>query len=104
MKKDFSISKIHYQDYKLCEGEVEIILRALEIYAYNLSYVFVREENEYEKLRDDTVRLVYEQLVSKLSTVKNNSKDIFDEIYLNNYKKQKKYTFKKKKLYLLKNS
>lgn len=56
---------INFIDFRLLECQVDIVLRALELYTYNLHFTFCREEN-YEIL-NSLIYYTYESIMSKYS-------------------------------------
>lgn len=62
----FDTNNIHSVVLNLLDGQVEIILRALELYAYNLDYM-LNGHNASEELRQEKKALLkytYEQVLS----------------------------------------
>ena len=82
---------LNYIDFHLLEGQVDIILKALELYAYNLHFTFSREE-DYELLNS----LIYYAYNSILERYSNNSYRIGYDVSKNC---RLEIEHKKKKLY-----
>lgn len=62
----FDINNIHSVELNLLDGQVEIILRALELYGYNLKYMLnsndSSEEQKQEKI--SMLKYTYEQVLA----------------------------------------
>ncbi len=62
----FDTDDIHSVEFNLLDGQVEIILRALELYGYNLEFMLnssdSSDENKQEKLA--MLKYTYEQILS----------------------------------------
>ena len=78
--KKFDINNIHSVTLNLLDGQVELILRALELYGYNLEYMLngsnTSDEEKQEKIA--MLKYTYEQiLASQAEQVqsKNNNHD-----------------------------
>lgn len=89
-----NINKI---DFSLLECQADIVLRALELYAYNLHYCFTRTE-EYEHINT----MLYHTYESLLATYSNNryriGYDVLEncELQSNRIKKYNYYKSRKK--------
>lgn len=63
---NFDINNIHSVELNLLDGQVEIILRALELYGYNLEFMLnssdSSDENKQEKLA--MLKYTYEQILA----------------------------------------
>lgn len=62
----FDTNNIHSVELNLLDGQVEIILRALELYAYNLDYM-LNSKDSSDMLRQEKVALLkytYEQVLA----------------------------------------
>ena len=62
----FDVNNIHSVELNLLDGQVEIILRALELYGYNLEYMLngteATDEMKQEKIA--MLKYTYEQVLS----------------------------------------
>ena len=78
-KVKFDTSNIHSVELNLLDGQVEIILRALELYAYNLDYM-LNSNDSYDEISQEKTALLkytYEQvLASQAEQVENKSNNI----------------------------
>ena len=65
-EKKFDTSNIHSVELNLLEGQVELILRALELYGYNLEYMLngsdATDELKQEKIA--MLKYTYEQVLA----------------------------------------
>lgn len=76
----FNVKNIHSVELNLLDGQVELILRALELYGYNLEYMLNGENvsNEEEKGRRAMLKYTYEQILASQAEqvqTKNNNLD-----------------------------
>ena len=63
---NFDTSNIHSVELNLLDGQVELILRALELYGYNLDYM-LNSNDSSDNLRQEKkalLRYTYEQVLS----------------------------------------
>ena len=63
---NFDVSNIHSVELNLLDGQVEIILRALELYGYNLDYM-LNSNDSSDDTRQEKVALLkytYEQVLA----------------------------------------
>ena len=64
--KKFDINNIHSVTLNLLDGQVELILRALELYGYNLEYMLngstTSDEEKQEKIA--MLKYTYEQILA----------------------------------------
>lgn len=77
----FDTNNIHSVELNLLDGQVEIILRALELYAYNLDYMLKGKDSSDELRQEKTALLKYtyeqvlatqaEQVASKSNNIDN---------------------------------
>ena len=51
-EKKFDTNNIHSVELNLLDGQVEIILRALELYGYNLEYMLNGNDATYEQKQE----------------------------------------------------
>lgn len=79
----FDFDNIHPVDLRLLDGQVDLILRALELYVYNLDYMLNCEKSS-DKERQKKIAMVkftFEQILSaKAEQVNTKSNDGSDEI------------------------
>lgn len=64
--KKFDTNNIHSVELNLLDGQVEIILRALELYGYNLEYMLngTDASNELKQEKIAMLKYTYEQVLS----------------------------------------
>ena len=65
-EKKFDTNNIHSVELNLLDGQVEIILRALELYGYNLEYM-LNGSNATDELRQEKIAMLkytYEQVLA----------------------------------------
>lgn len=64
--KKFDINNIHPVELKLLDGQIEIILRALELYGYNLEYMLniSNASDEEKQERISMLKYTYEQILA----------------------------------------
>ena len=91
----FDTDSINFIEIKLLEGQVDLILRALELYAFNLHNTWgIETDEDLQDLRNALLFHTYEGLMSK--KVSNNYKIAYD--VTENCREELKR--KKKKMYL----
>ena len=81
-EKKFDKNKIHSVELNLLDGQVELILRALELYGYNLEYMLnsndATDEQKQEKI--SMLKYTYEQVLAsqaeQVDTKANNIDDL----------------------------
>lgn len=62
----FNIDSINYIDLRLLEGQVDLILEALELYAFNFHKVYaIDKDSDLEDLRNCLLYHTYEQILNK---------------------------------------
>ena len=81
----FQVDKINSVELNLLDGQVELILRALELYGYNLEFMLNSDESSDENKQEKLVMLkyTYEQiLASQAEQVqsKSNNKDNLSDL------------------------
>ena len=79
----FDYDKIHPVDFRLLDEQVDILLRALELYVVNLDYMLDCEKSEDEERQKKIakVKCTYEQVLSaKAEQVNAKSNNGSDEI------------------------
>lgn len=64
--KKFDANNIHSVELNLLDGQVEIILRALELYGYNLEYMLngTDASNELKQEKIAMLKYTYEQVLA----------------------------------------
>ena len=92
-EKKFDTSNIHSVELNLLDGQVELILRALELYGYNLEYMLngndATEEQKQEKI--SMLKYTYEQILAsqaeQVDTKVNNLDNLnsFGKLLSNNF-------------------
>lgn len=80
--KKFDIKNIHTVELSLLDGQVEIILRALELYGYNLDYMLngngITNEQRQEKI--SMLKYTYEQILASQAEQVNTKADNLDNL------------------------
>lgn len=90
----FNTDSINYVEFRLLEGQVDLILDALQLYAFNLHKVWSIDKNsDLEDLRNALLFHTYQEIVSKY----NNSKINYDVISSCRLERKRK----RKKIYLI---
>lgn len=99
---NFNIDNIQSVELNLLDGQVEIILRALELYAYNLDYM-LNSNDSSDDLRQEKKALLkytYEQVLAtqaeQIESKSNNTENIpeFGKILLKDGTENKKIELK----------
>lgn len=88
IKDNFNTSNIHSVEFNLLDGQVDIILRSLELYGFNLDYMLNNDDSSDEVKQEKMAMLkyTYEQILSSraeqtVSQSNNNNKlSAFGEI------------------------
>ena len=64
--KNFNINNIHSVELNLLDGQVEIILRGLELYGYNLEYMLNSNDasDEVTQEKKALLKYTYEQVLA----------------------------------------
>ena len=72
-EKKFDTNNIHSVELNLLDGQVEIILRGLELYGYNLEYMLNGSDvsNELKQEKIAMLKYTYEQVDSKANNLDN---------------------------------
>ena len=80
--KKFDIKNIHTVELSLLDGQVEIILRALELYGYNLDYMLNgnRITNEQRQEKISMLKYTYEQILASQAEQVNAKADNLDNL------------------------
>ena len=80
--KKFDIDNIHSVELHLLDGQVEIILRALELYGYNLEYILNSNDSSDELKQEKIARLkyTYEQVLSSQAEQVNSKANNLDNL------------------------
>ena len=94
----FNTDHINYVDLHLLEGQVDLILESLQLYAFNFHKVWaIDKDSELEDLRNSLIFHTYEEILSKY----NNSKvsyDVLESCRLERRRKRNKIYLKSKKI------
>ena len=99
---NFDTSNIHSVELNLLDGQVELILRALELYGYNLDYM-LNSNDSSDDLRQEKKALLkytYEQVLAtqaeQIESKSNNTDNIpeFGKILLKNGTENNEIEFK----------
>lgn len=90
----FNTENINYIDLHLLEGQVDLILESLQLYAFNLHKVWAIEKNsDLEDLRNALLFHTYNEIQSKYNNSKVNY-DVLQSCRLENRRKRQ-YQYKK---------
>ena len=80
--KNFNINNIHSVELNLLYGQVEIILRGLELYGYNLEYMLngndATDEQKQEKI--SMLKYTYEQVLASQAEQVNSKSNNLDNL------------------------
>ena len=81
-EKKFDTSNIHSVELNLLDGQVELILRALELYGYNLEYMLndndTTDEQKQEKI--SMLKYTYEQILASQDEQVNSKANNLDNL------------------------
>lgn len=81
-EKKFDTSNIHSVELNLLDGQVELILRALELYGYNLEYMLngndATDEQKQEKI--SMLKYTYEQILASQAEQVNSKANNIDNL------------------------
>ena len=78
----FDKNNIHSVELNLLDGQVDIILRALELYGYNLDYM-LNSKDSTDETREEKIallRFTYEQILATQAEQVNSKKDNIDNL------------------------
>lgn len=93
----FNTDNINFVEFKLLEGQVDLILEALQLYAFNLHRVWAIDKNsDLEDLRNSLLFHTYEEIMSKYSNSKINY-DVISSCRLERKRKRNKIYLSAKK-------
>lgn len=80
---NFDINNIHSVELNLLDGQVELILRGLELYGYNLDYM-LNSNDSNDEIKQEKIALLkytYEQILSSKAEQRDkNTSDNTDKI------------------------
>ena len=94
----FNTDNINYIDLHLLEGQVDLILESLQLYAFNLHRVWAVDKNsDLEDLRNALLFHTYEEIVSKYNNCKLNY-DVLGNCQLERKRKRNLIYIKNKKV------
>lgn len=66
----FNTDNINYIDFHLLEGQVDLILRSLELYAFNFHNVYdIDKDSNREDLRNALLFHTYNEILSNLKII-----------------------------------
>lgn len=89
---------INYIDLHLLEGQVDLLLEALQLYAFNFHKVWaIDKDSDFEDLRNALIFHTYEEIISKYNNSKINY-DVLSSCRLEKQRKNKKIYFSRKKI------
>lgn len=82
MEDNFDTNKIQSVELNLLNGQVEILLRSLELYGYNLEYMLnsTDTENEMKEEKLALLKYTYEQILSSQAEQVNGKSNNIDNI------------------------
>ncbi len=93
----FDTDHINFIEFRLLEGQVDLLLEALQLYAFNFHRVWaIDRDSDLEELRNSILFYTYEQISSKLNNSKHEFYDVMGECRLIR-KRKKQYIFNKSK-------
>jgi hypothetical protein len=81
-EKKFDTNNIHSVELNLLDGQVEIILRALELYGYNLEYM-LNGSDATDELRQEKIAMLkytYEQVLATQAEQVDSKANNFDNL------------------------
>lgn len=81
-EKKFNVSNIHAVELNLLNGQIELILRALELYGYNLEYMLngIDTSDELKKEKIAMLKYTYEQILASQAEQVNSNTNNFDDL------------------------
>ncbi len=95
----FDTDNIIPKEIKLLDGQIDIILRALELYAFNLHNTWnVKVDDNKEELRNALIFHTYEGLLSAKNGEYKIAYDVIGEYELERERKRKRIYFARKKI------
>lgn len=95
----FDTDNIIPKEIKLLDGQIDIILRALELYAFNLHNTWnVKVDDNKEELRNALIFHTYEGLLSAKNGEYKIAYDVIGEYELERERKRKRIYFSRKKI------
>ena len=82
IRPSFDKTAIHSVELNLLDGQVDLILRSLELYSYNLEFMLNAEESDEEKKREKLAQLkyTYEQVLSSLAEQVNGKAEEYEKM------------------------
>ena len=89
---DFDIDSISYVELRLLKAQVDIILRALELYSYTFNFVASPEINDLEDLRAGLIFHTYHEILTSYPNNVFTRSDSVKEV-------KRKLEYKKRKIY-----
>ena len=93
----FNTDSINYIEFKLLEGQVDLVLEALQLYAFNLHKVWaIDKDSEIEDLRNALLYHTYEHILEKYNNTKI-SYDVLSSCRLERQRKRKQIYYNAKK-------
>lgn len=95
----FDTDNIIPKEVKLLDGQIDIILRALELYSFNLHNTWnVKVDDNKEELRNALIFHTYEGLLSAKNGEYKIAYDVIGEYKLERERKRKRMYFARKKI------
>ena len=79
----FNINNIHSIELNLLDGQVDLILRSLELYGYNLEYMLNSTDSTEDDIKQEKKALLkytYEQILSTKAEQVNSGENSTDKI------------------------
>ena len=95
----FNTDSINFVEFRLLEGQVDLILEALQLYAFNLHRVWaIDKDSDLEDLRNSLLFHTYEEIASKYSNFNSRvNYDVISSCRLERKRKRKKIYLSAKK-------
>lgn len=94
----FDTDNIIPKEIKLLDGQIDILLKALELYAFNLHNTWgIEVDNNLNELRNSLVFHTYESLLAQKNREYKISYDVIKEYKLEQDRKRKKTYYMAKK-------
>ncbi len=95
----FNTDNIIPKEIQLLDGQIDIILRALELYAFNLHNTWgIKTDDNLNELRNALVFHTYESLLSQKGGEYKIAYDIIEEYHIEKERKRKKLYLARKKV------
>lgn len=94
----FNTDSINFIEFRLLEGQVDLVLEALQLYAFNFHKVWaIDKDSDREDLRNSLIFHTYNEILSKYNNTKINY-DVISACRLENRRKRVTQYKKSKKI------